>query len=156
MEIYYADESGFDEDYSRSHGYAMRGERVFGEVYGTHFGRTSIVAALDKNNKLAAPFSFKGYMNGDLFEGWLEQVFVPCLTNPQKSLLVVDNATHHRKEAIYEIAEVHKFYVVFLPKYSPDLNPIEHIWACIKNWLRLHFRKFDSFADGLLHAFERR
>ena len=152
----YADESGFGQDYSRNYGYATRGERVSGEVYGTHFGRTSIVAALDNTNKLVAPFSFKGYMNGDLFEGWLEQVFAPCLINPEKSILVIDNATHHRKEAIDEIADEHKFFVVFLPKYSPDLNKIEHIWACIKNWLRLHLHNFDCFDEGLLHAFHGR
>ena len=153
VEIFYADESGFEEDYSHTYGYAPRGERVFGEVYGTHFGRTSIVSALDADNKLIAPFSFKGYMNGGLFEGWLEQIFVPCLKNPRKSILVIDNATHHRKDLIYEIADNHKFTVVFLPKYSPDLNPIEKIWACVKNWLRLHLHNFDSFENGLIHAF---
>jgi len=134
----------------------MRGERVFGEVYGTHFGRTSIVAALNAANKLVAPFAFKGYMNGGLFEGWLEQVFVPCLTNPKKSLLIIDNAPHHRKDLIYDIADEYGFGVAFLPKYSPDLNPIEKSWACIKNWLRLFLRDFDSFDLGLLHAFHGR
>jgi len=125
-------------------------------VYGTHFGRTSIVSALDTNNNLVAPFSFKGYMNGRLFEGWLEQVFVPCLKNSLKSILVIDNATHHRKDLIYEIADRYKFTVIFLPSYSPDLNPIEKIWACIKNWLRLHLREFDNFQNGLIHAFNGR
>ena len=45
-ELEYADESGFEEEYSRTYGYSLRGQRVYGEVCGTHFGRTSIVAAL--------------------------------------------------------------------------------------------------------------
>ena len=152
-EIYYADESGFDKHYSRDYGYSPRGERVYGEIYGTHFSRTSIIAAIFCNVFLAA-FAFKGFMNGDLFEGWLEQVFIPCLKNPEKSYLFIDNATHHRKDAIYEIAAEHGFNVIFIPKYSPDLNPIETKWANVKNRLRLHMSKFDDFYDALSFAFE--
>lgn len=151
-EIYYADESGFEEYYSRNYGYAPSDERVHGEVYGKKFGRTSVVSA-QKDNEMVAPFAFSGYMNGDLFEGWLETVFVPCLTNPEKSVLIIDNAGHHRKYAILDIADEYKFGVIFLPKYSPDLNPIENAWANIKNRLRQHMHKFDSFWDALCHAF---
>ena len=101
-----------------------------------------------------AGFAFKGYMNSGLFEGWLEQVFVPALKNPTKSVLIIDNATHHQKGRIYDIAQEHNFTVIFLPKYSPDLNPIEKYWANIKNWLRLHLTAFDAFWDGLTYAFE--
>ena len=82
------------------------------------------MSAIDANNELIAPFSFKRYMNGGLFEGWLEQVFVPCLKNHRKSIFVIDNVTHHRKDLLYKIADKYKFTLVFLPKYSPDLNPI--------------------------------
>ena len=92
-------------------------------------------------------------MNGDLFAGWLEEVFVPSLTNPQKSVFIIDNASFHPKARIYDIADEYGFTVLFLPKYSPNFNPIEKFWANIKNWLRLHLHKFDSFGDGLAHAF---
>jgi hypothetical protein len=115
-DIYYADESGFDEYCSREYGYARRSERVYGEVYGKHFARTSVVAALIFGVIVAA-FAFKGYMNGGLFEGWLEQVFVPCLKNPGKSVLIIDNARHHRREAIFDIAAEHGFTVIFMPEY---------------------------------------
>ena len=153
MEIFYADESGFEEDYSRTHGYSLRGERVHGAVYGTRFGRTSVVGAINQDNEFTAGYAFKGYMNGDLFTGWLEHVFVPALKNPAKSVLIIDNASHHPKEAICDIAKDYGFTVIFLPKYSPDLNPIEKYWANIKNWLRLHLRAFDSFWEGLARAF---
>lgn len=153
IEIHYADESGFDEHYSRTYGYSLRGERVYGEIPGTHFGRTSIVGAINQNNDFFAGFAFKGYMNSDLFCGWLEHVYVPALKNPKKSLLIIDNATHHPKDRIYDIAEEYGFSVLFLPKYSPDFNPIEKFWANIKNWLRLHFAKINSFWDGLIRAF---
>ena len=92
-------------------------------------------------------------MNSDLFCGWLEHVFVPELTNPEKSVLVLDNASHHPKDAIQDIADEYGFSVIFLPKYSPDYNKIELFRANIKNWLRLHLSKFDSFWDGLVKAF---
>jgi len=156
MEIFYADESGFEEHYSRTHGYSQSGEPVYAEVAGTRHSRISVVGAVDRNNDFLAGFSFKGHMNGDLFIGWLEQVFVPSLTSPEKSILIIDNASHHPKDEIYGIAEEHGFFVMFLPKYSPDLNKIEKYWANIKNWLRLHLQDFNTFWDGLCHAFRRR
>ena len=59
-------------------------------------------------------------MNGDLFEGWLEHVFVPELEDLEKSVLILDNAPHHRRHAVYDIAEEHGFTVIFLPPYSPE------------------------------------
>jgi transposase len=152
-ELYYADESGFEEYYSRTYGYASRGERVCGYMPGTHFGRTSVVGAINQENEFMAGFAFKGYMNGDLFCGWLEYVFVPSLKNPEKSILIIDNASHHPKDKIQDVADEYGFMVIYLPKYSPDLNPIEKYWANIKNWLRLHLLKFDGFWDGLVGAF---
>jgi len=127
---------------------------VNGEVPGSHFARTSIVGAINQDNEFLAGFAFKGCMNSDLFEGWLEQVFAPALTNPEKSVLIIDNASHHPKDRIQDVAEEHGFLVMFLPKYSPDFNPIELFWANIKNWLRLHLESFDSFWEGLVRAFE--
>ncbi|MDR1066791.1 MAG: transposase [Clostridiales bacterium] len=98
-ELYYSDESGFDEYYSREYGYALRGEKVIGKVFGRRFARTSVIAAKN-GDEIVAPFSFSGSMNGDLFEGWLERVFVPALKNPSKSVLIIDNASCHRKNAI--------------------------------------------------------
>ena len=92
-------------------------------------------------------------MNSDLFCGWLEHVYAPSLKNPEKSVLLIDNASHHPKDRIFDIAEEYDFTVIFLPKYSPDYNKIEKYWANIKIWLRLHLYIFDNFWDGLVHAF---
>ena len=130
-QVFYADESGFEEYYSRTYDYAPKGERVYGEVHGTRFERTSVIGAIDKDNEFTAGFAFKGHMNSDLFLGWLEQIFAPSLKTPEKSVLIIDNASHHPKTAIYDIAEDYGFIVIFLPKYSPDLNTIEKYWANI-------------------------
>ena len=141
-QIYYADESGFEQDYSRTHGYAPKGKRVHGEVYGTRFVRVSVVGAINQSSEFTAGFAFDGYMNGDLFCGWLESVFAPSLLNPEKSILIIDNTSHHPKDKIENIADEYGFVVIYLPKYSPDLNPVEKYWANIKNWLRLHLWEF--------------
>lgn len=153
VDVIYGDESGFEQDYSRTYGYAPSGERVTGEVHGTRFGRTSVVGAINSNNEFFAGFAFRGYMNSALYLGWFEQVFIPSLKNPDKSVFLIDNASHHPKDEILDIAKECGLTVIFLPKYSPDLNKIEKYWANIKNWLRLHLHKFDSFWAGLAYAF---
>jgi len=95
-ELYYADESGFDECYAREYGYAPRGKKVIGEISSRKFERTSIVAA-KKGKEIFATFAFKGTMDGDLFEGWLEEVLVPEFKNPEKSVIILDNASPHKK-----------------------------------------------------------
>lgn len=153
-ELHYCDESGFDEYYAREYGYAVRGVKVVNEVSGKHFARTSIVAA-KCGDDIIAPFAFKGTMNGDLFEGWLEYVYVPSLINPANVVLIIDNASAHRKYNILDIAEEFGFRVIFLPPYSPDLNKtIENFWANVKRRLRFHMHEFETFLDALCHAFQ--
>ncbi len=151
-ELYYVDESGFDEYYSREYGYAPRGEKVIGKVSGRHFARTSVVAAKNGGD-IVAPFAFSGSMNADLFEGWLEDILIPSLKNIAKSVVLLDNASWHKKDVIFDIAEKYGFNFLSLPPYSPDLNPIEKFWANVKRRLRLHMHLFDSFWDALAHAF---
>ena len=151
-ELYYSDESGFLEYYSRDYGYAPRGEKVIKEISGKRFARTSVVAAKNGSD-IVAPFAFKGSMNGDLYLGWLEYVFVPELKDPAKSVLIIDNASFHPKNAIYDMANEYGFKVMFLPAYSPDLNPIEKFWGNVKNRLRLHMHKFSTFWEAMMFAF---
>jgi putative transposase len=132
----------------------VRGVPVTAEVSGKRFARTSIVAA-KCGDKIIAPFAFKGTMNGNLFESWLEYVYVPSLIDPANVVLIIDNASSHRKHNILDIAEEFGFRVIFLPPYSPDLNkPIENFWANVKRRLRLHMHEFQTFLDALCFAFQ--
>ena len=128
---------------------------MHGDIFGKRFARESVVGAIDSNNSFFVGFAFKGYMNSDLFVGWLEFVFVPAIKERKTKnvVLILDNASHHPKERIQAIVDECGFSVIFLPKYSPDLNPIETYWANIKNWLRFHLHKFNSFWDGFVMAF---
>ena len=63
-------------------------------------------------------------MHGNFFESWFENYLIAEL--PKDTVIVMDNASFHRKKKLYELAEKHKVKVIFLPPYSPELNLIEH------------------------------
>ncbi len=95
--------------------------------------RYNIIAALNKN-ELFAPFIFEGYLNKIIYEIYLERVLVPSLKPGM--VLVIDNASFHKSKKITNLVESVGCKVIFLPAYSPDLNPIEHYWAAIKSTIR--------------------
>ena len=66
----------------------------------------------------------------------------------------LDNASFHRKRVLYEIAERMGFILIFLPKYSPDKNSIEHTWANMKRWLRSHAKEFATIKEAIYYYFD--
>ena len=113
----------------RKYARAYRGKKVYGKVRGKKFQRTNIVAA-QSNNKIIAPLQYKGMMHSSFFEEWFEKCLMPELT--EDAVIVMDNASFHRKKRLNEIALEHKVRIIFLPPYSPELNPIEHFWYWLK------------------------
>jgi transposase len=92
---------------------------------------SDLVAVRLKGEKdLIAPMVFTVRLNAEGFEGWLSLYLLPSLTKP--SILIMDNAPIHRKTAIRELVEETGHQVLFLPKYSPDLNDIEHDFSALK------------------------
>ena len=84
--------------------------------------------------QLVAPMIYQQTMDSTLFETWFEHFLMPSLT--EKSLIIMDNARFHRISVLKGIAEQKGHKVLPLPPYSPELNPIEKIWANIKRELR--------------------
>ena len=74
-------------------------------------------------------------MTGEFFEGWFEGILLPGL--PKDAVIVMDNASFHRKKQLYEIAGNNNITLIFLPPYSSELNPIEKVWANMKKFLLL-------------------
>lgn len=89
--------------------------------------------------KIIAPFVFDGSCDSDLFDFYLENFLVKKLK--VGSTLVLDNASFHRASRVDEILRKAGCSVLFLPPYSPDMNPIEKCWSPIKNDLRKLFRR---------------
>ncbi len=129
--LVYLDESGFETVQSCLYAWAERGKKVYGERNGKRGTRENLVAARCKGKKdLIAPMIFTGSLDADGFEGWMERYLLPSLS--ESSVLILDNAPIHRKGKIKALVEAAGQKVLFLPKYSPDLNDIEHDFSALK------------------------
>ena len=148
-EVVFVDETGCDTYYYREYGYAPVGEKVFGEISGRKFQRVNLVAA-KQGEQLLAPFQYSGTTDAPLFEGWFGEQLLPVLT--KDTVVVMDNASFHRKEELLALAEEYSVRLIFLPPYSPELNPIEKVWANIKRWLNKNMRNYSSFDNAVSAA----
>jgi transposase len=148
--LVYVDETGIDQFLYRQHARALRGKKVPGETSGRKFKRVSIVAGKCGAN-IIAPLEFDGTADHTLFEFWFEEILLRELTPDH--VIVMDNASFHRKAVLQASAEKAGCSVLFLPPYSPDLNPIENFWAWLKRTLRSSLCLFDSLEDALMCLF---
>lgn len=137
----YVDETGFDAPLMREHGYSKRGVKLLGERTGKRFARTSLIAGL-KEGKPLALMEFKGYCDTSVVLIWVKEMLIPSLK--PGDVVIWDNATFHKSPKIAEALGEAGIGLLFLPPYSPDLNPIEQFWATLKAWIR-------AFNEPLLH-----
>jgi len=147
----YVDEAGIDNREDYLYGYCEIGQRFHALKAGKRTERVSWIAALKLGN-IFAPMTFEGSCNRALFEVWLLECLLPQLQ--QGDVIVIDNASFHRSQAIDEIVAKAGCELWYLPPYSPDLNQIEHWWFVLKNWMRQRWDKFDSFRDCVDAAFK--
>ena len=127
--VFYLDECGVDHRLYRESGRSPRGERIYQAVAGKRRERTSIIAA-SQQNKLVVPLVFQGNCNTEVVEVYFEQVRLPVL--PPGSVIVLDNARFHQSPATQKLVAAAGCRLRFLPTCSPDLYPIEHLWAALK------------------------
>ena len=149
--LYYVDECGINEYIYREYGYAPVGVKVMGKISGKKFKRTNIVAA-KCCDKIVAPMIYDGTTDSRLFEYWFEKMLLKSIS--KHSIIILDNATFHRKTRLRELAEAAMCEVLFLPPYSPDLNTIENFWAWLKCRLRKILPSFRNFDDALIDCFQ--
>lgn len=127
----FIDETGANTKMARRYGRARRGQRVVGKLPHGHWMTTTFVAAL-RQDGLTAPLVVDGPMNGDVFLAYVRQQLAPTLQ--PGDIVVMDNLAAHKKTGVREAIESRGASVVYLPPYSPDLNPIELVFAKLK-WL---------------------
>ena len=145
------DECGIDTYLYHQYGYALRGQKVYGKISGRKYKRCGIVAA-KMGDKILAPFQYNGTMNSTLFEFWFTQQLLPSLE--KGTVIVMDNASFHSKKRLISAAQNAGCKLLFLPPYSPELNPIEKFWAWLKRYLRSALSSYPSLDLALFDAFQ--
>ncbi len=149
--IVYIDKTGINSYLYREYAYSKRGKKVCGKIKGRKFKHTNIVAA-KYGKQIIAPMQYDTTMTGEFFEGWFEKILLPIL--PEDAVIVMDNASFHRKKQLDEIAVNNNITLIFLPPYSPELNPIEKVWANMKKFLRNFLHNFSSLDDAIYSFFQ--
>ena len=149
--LIYVDETGIDQCLYREYARSPRGQKVVAKISGKKFKRTNIVAGICLG-EWVAPLEYSGTTDSALFEYWFENCLLKEVNTG--STIVLDNATFHRKTILPELAKEYHCNVLFLPPYSPNLNPIEHKWAWLKRTLRKILADFDSLDHALWSVFQ--
>lgn len=144
--LIFIDETWVKTNMVRLYGRSKRGTRLVDTAPYGHWKTSTFIAGL-RAEGVVAPAVFDGAINGDLFLDYVEQVLVPTLTHGD--IVVMDNLSSHKKPAVREAIEAAGAALRFLPAYSPDLNPIEMLFAKLKAFLRA---KALRTVDGLWNA----
>jgi len=118
---------------ARRYGRALRGRRLVAAVPHGHWKTSTFVAGL-RCDGLIAPLVIDGAINGETFRAWVEQFLAPTLE--LGDVVVMDNLASHKVAGVREAIATAGARLVYLPPYSPDLNPIEQAFAKLKALLR--------------------
>jgi putative transposase len=114
-------------------GWAPLGQRIKAKVPHGHWKTMTFLAAL-RHDRITAPWFIDGPINGETFQLYIDKVLVPTLQ--PGDIVIMDNLGSHKGKAVRRAIRVAGARLFYLPKYSPDLNPIEQFFAKLKHWLR--------------------
>jgi len=131
--LVFVDETWASTNMARRFARAPRGERAIASVPYGHWKTSTFLAGL-RHDRIDAPCVFDGAINGERFRAWVEQFLAPTLSSGD--IVVMDNLASHKVAGIREAIETAGAEVLYLPPYSPDLNPIEQVFAKLKELLR--------------------
>jgi transposase len=129
----FIDESGVNIAMTRLYGRAPRGERAVGSAPKNYGENVTMLGALSAAG-LEALMMVNGATDSEVFAAFVREVLAPTLC--EGDIVVLDNLGAHRSRAAREVVEARGARLVFLPPYSPDLNPIEQCWSKLKTYLR--------------------
>ena len=133
-------------------GWAPRGVRIKAKVPHGHWKTMTFLAAL-RHDRVDAPWLVDGPINGERFRLYVDKVLVPTLK--PGDIVVMDNLGSHKGKAVRRAIRAVGARLFFLPKYSPDLNPIEQLFAKLKHWLRKAARRtVEAVCDAIRHILE--
>ena len=125
----FIDETWAKTNMARTHGRCRRGERLRAKVPHGHWKTLTFLAAL-RHDRIDAPAVIDGPINGQNFLAYVEQFLIPTLK--PGDIVILDNLGSHKGEAVRKAVRAAGARLLFLPPYSPDLNPIEQVFAKLR------------------------
>src|SRR5271165_1730696 len=131
--LVFIDETWASTNMTPRYGRCERGKRLLAYAPFGHWKTTTFVAAL-RCDRITAPFVFDGPINGETFLAYVEQGLAPTLS--PGDIVIMDNLGSHKVAGVQEAIEAAGATQRFLPAYSPDLDPIEQVFAKLKSTLR--------------------
>jgi transposase len=132
--LVFVDESGFNTSMRRLRARAPRGKRAYGKVPRNRGKNTTLIAAITLEGAMGESMTVEGATDALAFEAYVEHFLAPELCEGQ--VVVLDGLGAHRTQRVTELIEARGADLVFLPSYSPDLNPIEEAFSKIKALVR--------------------
>jgi transposase len=150
--LVFIDETGAATNMARRHGRCRRGQRLVAAVPHGHWKTTTFLGAL-RQDGITAPCVFDGPVNGEAFRAYVQQVLVPTLK--PGDVVIMDNLGSHKVAGIRDAIEAAGAGLLYLPPYSPDLNPIEQAFAKLKAFLRkAAARTLDTLVAAIAEALD--
>jgi transposase len=132
--LVFVDESGFHTSMTRLRARAPKGERAYGKVPRNRGKNTTLIASITLEGAMGESMTIEGATDALAFEAYVEHFLAPSLKEGQ--VVVLDGLGAHRTEKVRELIEARGADLLFLPSYSPDLNPIEETFSKIKAIVR--------------------
>lgn len=148
--IVYLDEFGIEQKINREYGWSKSGEPVQERITGKREKKINGIAGYIQR-KIIAPFMYTGTMNTELFNKYIQECLWPELQAGQ--IVILDNASFHKSEKTKSLLQQKDCHLLFLPPYSPDLNPIEHMWALLKQEIKRVRSQVSSLWEAIEHIF---
>ncbi len=145
--LVFIDETWIKTNMAPIRGWGQKGQRIKGFAPDGRWKTLTFLAAL-RFSALTAPCVIDGPINGILFCAYIERFLVPTLR--PKDIVIIDNLGSHRGKAVRNAIINAGARLAFLPPYSPDLNPIEQVFAKVKHWMRkAQARHLDAINETL-------
>ena len=148
----FLDESGIEDNAAPLYGWSVKGTRCYSKRAYQHKRRVSMIAGLC-SKEVIAPVVFEGTCDTDAFLSYVEQILIKELKVGQ--VVVMDNINFHKNPKVKELIEKAGCSILFLPTYSPDLNPIEHYWFKVKHQIRKVACQFQDFLEAVYSVLQK-
>jgi transposase len=131
--LVFLDETWIKTNMAPLRGWGPRGQRLEARVPYGHWKTLTFIAAL-RHDRIDAPWVIDGPINGDIFTVYVQKVLAPTLAKGE--IVILDNLGSHKRKAARKAIRAAGAHLIFLPAYSPDLNPIEQVFAKLKHLMR--------------------